>query len=96
MTARMTAGLITLMMAALASPVMAERYSPSHTCIQPVKPEQFHNNGEVAMFNDAVREYKRCITKFADEHYGIATSHQGAADQAISEWNRFLNENDLN
>ena len=86
MTARMTAGLITLMMTAFACPVMAERYSPSHTCIQPVKPEQFHNNGGVAMFNDAVREYKRCI----------ATSHQGAADQAIGEWNQFLNENDLN
>lgn len=93
---RKFAGLCVLAIAATACPAMADTFTPSHSCIQPVKPAQFRNNQEVAMFNNAVSEYKQCISAFVEEHYAIASSHQNAADDAIDEWNNFLSDNDLN
>ena len=96
MTYRKITGLCVVTIAALSCPVMAETFVPSHTCMQPVKPAQFRNNHDVAIFNAAVSEYKQCITAFVDENYKIADSYRDAADKAIADWNTFLNDNDLN
>jgi len=96
MTDGKIAGLLVFMIAAAPCPAIADTFAPSHTCIQPVKPDKFNGNHEVTMFDAAVSNYKRCITAFVDEHYGIADLHRSAADQAIAEWNNFLKDNGLN
>lgn len=96
MTFRRIAGLFVLMFAAISWPAMADTYSPSHTCIQPIKPAQFNDDQTVDMFNDAVAAYKQCIAAFADEHNDAADAHRAAAGDAISEWNTFINDNNLN
>lgn len=95
MTYGRIAGLFVLMMTAISCPAMADTYTPSHTCTQPVKPYQFNDNQDVAMFNDAVSTYKECITAFADEQNSAADAHRAAAGEAIDEWNTFVNDNGL-
>ena len=96
MTFRRITGLFVLMIAAISWPAMADTYSPSNTCAQPIKPAQFNDNDAVTAFNDAVAVYKECIAAFADEHNEAADAHRAAADDAISEWNSFINDNNLN
>ncbi len=96
MTYRKIAGLVVLMIAAISCPAMADTFAQSHTCTQPVKPDQFNDNQAVAMFNDAVGAYKQCINAFADEQNRAAAAHRGAAGEAIDEWNNFVNDNGLN
>ncbi len=96
MTFRRIAGLLIFMFAAISWPVMADTYTESHFCTQPVKPGEFDNNREVSMFNDAVAEYKQCIAAFADEHNRAADAHRSAASEAIDEWNNFVSDNGLN
>ena len=96
MTYRRIAGLFVVMIAAISWPALADTFALSHTCTQPVKSDQFNDNQEVAMFNDAVSAYKQCIAAFTDEQNQAADVHRGAAGEAIDEWNNFLNDNDLN
>ena len=96
MTYRRIAGLFVLMIAAITSPAMADTFPLNHTCTPPIKPAQFNDNQQVAMFNDAVSAYKQCITTFTDEHNQAANMHRSAADDAIGEWNDFVNDNNLN
>jgi len=96
MTYRRIAGLFVVMIAAISWPALADTFARSHTCTQPVKSDQFNDNQEVAMFNDAVSAYKQCIAAFADEQKQAADVHRDAAGEAIDEWNNFLNDNDLN
>ena len=96
MTFRRIAGLFILMFAATSWPAMADQFTESHFCTQPVKPVDFDDNNDVDMFNDAVAAYKQCISAFADEHNRAADAHRSAASEAIDEWNRFINDNNLN
>jgi hypothetical protein len=89
------AGLFVLMIAAFSWPALADTFAPSHTCTQPIKPDQFSDNQEVDMFNDAVDAYKQCIAAFADDQNQAADVHRSAASEAIDEWNTFVNDNDL-
>jgi len=93
---RRIAGLFFLMLSAIAWPAMADTFAPSHSCSQPVKPDQFNNNTEIGMFNDAVDAYKQCIAAFADEQNHAADLHRNAASDAIQEWNIFVDVNGLN
>ena len=96
MTYGKIAGLVILTIATITCPAMADTFAQSHTCTQPVKPDQLDDNQAVAMFNDAVAAYKQCIATFADEQNQAAAAHRSAAGQAIDEWNTFLDNNDLN
>ncbi len=96
MTYRRIAGLFVLMIAAISWPAMADTFAPAHSCAQPVKPEQFNNNTEIGMFNDAVTAYKECIAAFAEEQNRAADLHRDAASDAIDEWNIFVEVNGLN
>jgi len=76
---------------AMALPVAADPWAPSHSCIKPYKPYQFESQWEVDSFNDAVRRYKRCISDFVEEQNDAIEAHQQAADDAIDEWNSYVN-----
>ena len=91
-----TAGIVLLMTAAISWSALADSYAPSHSCTQPVKPDQFNENWEVEMFNDEVSAYKQCIAAFAEEQNQAAAAHRRAASDAIDEWNNFVNSNELN
>ena len=76
---------------AMAIPVMADRFTPSHSCFKPYKPYQFNDQWELDNFNDEVQRYKRCISDFVDEQNEAAEQDQEAANDAIDEWNNFVN-----
>ena len=74
-----------------ASSLSADMFTPSHSCSKPIKPYQFDSQWELDSLNDEVQRYKRCISDFADEQHEDARRHQEAAQEAIEEWNRYVN-----
>ena len=85
------ATLIGATMLAIAIPVMADMFTPSHSCSKPYKPYQINSQWELDNFNDEVQRFKRCISDFVDEQNEAAQRHQQAASDAIDEWNNFVN-----
>ncbi len=76
---------------AIASPVYADMFEPSHSCSKPIKPYKFTSQWELDSFNDEVRRYKSCIEDFVEEQNEAVRKHQNAAEEAIDEWNSFVN-----
>jgi len=72
-------------------PILADMFSPSPSCFKPYKPYEFNSQSELDSFNDEVERYKRCISDFVEEQNEAAESHQQAANDAIEEWNRYVN-----
>ncbi|MDE1348266.1 hypothetical protein [Vibrio aestuarianus] len=70
---------------------VADMFQPSHSCIKPYKPFQFKSQYEVDSFNDDVQRYKQCISDFVEEQNDAMRKHSDAADDAISDWNNFVN-----
>lgn len=85
------APLLLLVGAFVAVPVLADMFAPSHACSKPIKPYQFSSQWQVDSFNDDVRRYKTCIADFVGEQQDAITRHQSAAQDAIDEWNQFVN-----
>jgi hypothetical protein len=71
--------------------VFAEMFSPTSLCSKPYKPYEFNTQWELDSFNDDVDRYKSCISDFVEEQNEAAESHQQAANDAIEEWNSFVN-----
>lgn len=69
----------------------ADMYAPSPSCYKPSKPYKFNSQWEIDNFNDEVQAYKRCINRFIEEQNEAMNTHQEAANEAIEEWNRFVN-----
>lgn len=82
--------IVILLMLAVPLSVLADMFTPSHSCSKPYKPYQFNSQWEVDSFNDDVKRYKRCISDFVDKQNEAAKKHQQAASDAIDEWNRFV------
>ncbi|HBT32961.1 MAG TPA: hypothetical protein DEB15_09020 [Pusillimonas sp.] len=74
-----------------ATSAKADMFEPSHICNKPYKPFEFASQWELDSFNDEVRQYKQCIANFVDEQNEAVANHQRAAEQAIDEWNNFVN-----
>jgi len=74
----------------LALPVSADYFQPSHSCYKPYKPIQFSNDWERRNFLSDVETYRMCIEQFVDEQRAAAQRHLNAADEAINEWNMFI------
>ena len=70
---------------------LADIISPSPYCSKPYKPYKFNSQSELDRFNDEVRSYKSCINDFVEEQQDAVTRHSNAANEAIEEWNRFVN-----
>lgn len=66
-------------------------WSLDHSCSQPSKPFEFNSQWEVDQFNMDVEEYKRCIQDFVDEQNDAIANHGRAAEEAVDEWNNFVN-----
>jgi len=74
-----------------AMPIIADTFTPSNSCSQPRKPYQFDDDWEIERFKRDVESYQRCISDFVDEQNEAVRKHQDAAEEAIDEWNNFVN-----
>jgi hypothetical protein len=69
----------------------ADMFTPSPSCYRPSKPYQFNSQYEIDQFMDEVETYKQCINDFVEEQGDAVQNHRNAADEAIDEWNSFVN-----
>lgn len=69
----------------------ADTFTPSHYCSKPYKPYEFNSQWEIDNFLSEVEDYRNCIEEFVDEQQSAIRKHQQAADDAIDEWNSFVN-----
>lgn len=75
----------------LPSICLSDMFTPSPSCFKPSKPYQFNSQYEIDSFNEEVASYKRCITSFIEEQESGIENHQSAIEDAIQEWNFFVN-----
>lgn len=75
---------------AIALPVFADMFAPSNSCYEPSKPFEFNSQMEVDQFNSEVEGYRSCINRFIEEQQEAAAAHQQAAQDAIGDWNSFV------
>lgn len=80
-----------LLLLALSTTAFSDIFQPSHSCSKPYKPYQFNNQYEVDSFNDDVNSYKQCINDFVEEQNSAVRNHAEAAEQAIDDWNNYVN-----
>lgn len=71
--------------------VSADIFNPSHSCSKPYKPYKFNSEWEVESFKNDVERYKSCISDFVEEQNNAVRYHSDAAEEAIEEWNNFVN-----
>ena len=83
--------LISLLILICTSSVLADMFSPSHYCSKPYKPYEFTEQWQVDSFNYDVERYSECIQDFVEEQNDAVRKHQEAANDAIYEWNSFVN-----
>ncbi|MGR5382331.1 hypothetical protein [Vibrio harveyi] len=89
-TAKSLVALSTLL-SIFSTTALADMFQPSHSCSKPYKPYQFNSQYEVDSFNDDVRRYQQCINDFVEEQNDAVRNHAEAAEQAINDWNNFVN-----
>jgi len=85
--------IVTLALSALCLPssVSSDMFTPSHSCSKPYKPYEFRDQYEIDNFMSEVEAFKRCINDFVEEMNDAARKHQEAAEDAIDEWNSYVN-----
>lgn len=83
--------ILALYVLCLPSSVMADMFSPSHSCSKPYKPYEFRDQYEIDNFMRQVEAFKQCINDFVEEMNDAARKHQEAAEEAIDEWNNYVN-----
>lgn len=72
------------------TPTRADMFAPSHGCRKPIKPYAFKTDWDVQNFRSDVDRYRRCIETFVDEQDDAIRKHRAAADDAIDDWNRYV------
>ncbi len=88
---RQVFGALILFLLLVAPNVFADSFSPSHYCTKPFKPYQFTSEYEVSNFKSEVDSYQSCIEMFIDEQNDAIKKHRNAAEEALDEWNSFVN-----
>ena len=71
--------------------MLADTFTPSHSCSKPYKPYEFNDEWELESFKGEVEAYKQCISDFVDEQNDATRKHKNAAEEAIDEWNNYIN-----
>ena len=66
-------------------------FNQNSSCPKPSKPFQIDSQWELDSWNNDVSNYQRCILDFVDDQNEQAANHQQAANNAMAEWNRFVN-----
>lgn len=82
-----------LLLSGVALPVNADMFEPSHSCHEPYKPYEFTSQWELDQYQSDVENYQRCINDFVEEQEQAIRKHQSAAEDAVDDWNRYVNLN---
>lgn len=71
--------------------ILADSFQPSYYCNKPYKPFQFRDQYEFNEYLRDVEGYKDCIHDFIEEQNEAIRNHSNAAEDAIRDWNNFVN-----
>ncbi len=80
-----------MMSAFFAVSASADKITPTHSCKQPARPAKFKTEAEVNSYKAEIEVYRKCINDFIEEQNQAIERHRAAANQAITEWNFFVN-----
>jgi len=80
-----------IMLILFATSVFADKITPVNSCRQPARPAKFKSEEEVNNYKAQVEAYRKCINDFVEEQNQAIEKHKAAANQAITEWNFFVN-----
>jgi hypothetical protein len=69
----------------------ADKITPTNSCTKPHRPFKFKSEAEVSDYKAQVESYRKCINDFVEEQNQAIEKHKAAANQAITEWNFFVN-----
>ena len=61
------------------------------SCARPIKPVTMDSNREIRKYNTDSRNYKACIDDFIREHKQARSKHTASINDAIDEWNSYVN-----
>jgi hypothetical protein len=83
--------LATMLLTLTSLPATADRFVSSHYCSKPYVPSSFSSSSERENLKYEVEQYKSCIEDYVDEQNDAIKKHREAAEDAIDEWNSFVN-----
>jgi hypothetical protein len=86
-----TASIVALLLTFLSSTAFADKITPTNSCTKPHRPFKFKSEAEVSDYKAQVESYRKCINDFVEEQNQAIEKHKAAANQAITEWNFFVN-----
>ncbi len=81
----------TMVLTFVSSPAFADKITPTNPCKQPSRPAKFKSDAEVNSYKEQIEAYRKCINDFVEEQNQAIEKHRAAANQAITEWNFFVN-----
>lgn len=61
------------------------------SCARPMTTHKPTTNYEIKQYNEKSRYYKNCIDDFIQEHKEIRDRHNDAIQNAIKQWNNYVN-----
>ena len=83
--------IVAIFLALFSSFASADKITPTNSCTKPHRPSTFKSESEVSDYKAQVESYKKCINDFIEEQNHAIEKHKAAANQAITEWNFFMN-----
>ena len=90
MRAHLTRLTLTLSLLLLPGVVSSDLFMDSPSCTEPYKPYEFSDDWEYQNFLNEVDSYRDCISTFVEEQREAAQRHLEAADEAVEQWNRYV------
>jgi hypothetical protein len=83
--------ILAVFLAFFSSFACADKITPTNSCIKPHHPYKFKSESEASDYKAHVESYRKCINDFIEEQNQAIEKHKAAANQAITEWNFFVN-----
>jgi predicted esterase YcpF (UPF0227 family) len=83
--------ILALLLAFFSSSAFADKITPINSCTKPHHPYKFKSESEVSDYKAQVESYKKCMNDFIEEQNQAIEKHRAAINQAITEWNFFVN-----
>ncbi|MGB8339940.1 MAG: hypothetical protein WCD07_10795 [Burkholderiales bacterium] len=72
-------------------PTFADSAAPKHNCAKPAHPGTSASEDKIKAYQLDINAYRDCINKFAQEQKMFSETHLTAGNQAIEEFNTFVN-----
>lgn len=82
--------IIIIMSLGISNIAFADTFQKHMYCSKPSKPYNFTSEAQYNRFVDDVNKYQICINDFVEEQNRGIKNHQKSINNAIEEWNRFV------